>query len=83
MTDSRIPVEEIHDLYQDMDLPGSEPLSQIEVVDALDAARYLLRMALPEIPEDDGWENLIHVMVSDLCDISDRMYARAYDQEEE
>lgn len=80
---SRIPVEEIHDLYQDMDLPGSELLSPMEVVDALDAARYLLRMALPAIPEDDRMDDTIHLMISDLCDISDRMYARAYDQEEE
>lgn len=80
---SRIPVEEISDLYQDMDLPGSEPLSPMEVVDALDAARYLLKMALPEIPEDDRMDDTIHLMISDLCDISDRMYARAHFPEDE
>lgn len=80
---SRIPVEEINDLYQDMDLPGSEPLSPMEVVDALDAARYLLRMALPEIPEDDRMDDTIHLMISDLCDISDRMYACAYEEDRE
>lgn len=83
MTCSRIPIYTIDDLRCRMDRPDAEPLSPMEVVDALDGARYLLKMALSAIPEDDGMDNTIHVMISDLCDISDRMYARVYEEDRE
>ena len=76
---SRIPIETINDLRCRMDLPGEAPLYPDEVLDALDGARYLLKMALPAIPEDDGLDNTIHMMISDLCEISDRMYDQIYE----
>lgn len=75
---SRIPITKINNLYCHMDMPDAEPLSPEEVLDALDGARYLLKMALPAIPEDDGLDNTIHMMISDLCEISDRMYDQIY-----
>lgn len=75
---SRIPIRAINNLYCRMDMPDAEPFSPVEVLDALDGARYLLKMALPEIPEDDGLDNTIHMMISDLCEISDRMYDQIY-----
>ena len=80
---SRIPIMEINDLRCRMDLPGETPLSPEEILDALDGARYLLKMALPAIPEDDGLDNTIHMMISDLCEISDRMYAHIYEEDSE
>lgn len=80
---SRIPIMEINDLRCRMDRPGAEPLSSEEVLDALDGARYLLKMALPAIPEDDGYDDAVCNMIADLRDLSDRMYGYIFDPEDE
>ena len=80
---SRIPITKINNLYCHMDMPDAEPLYPDEVLDALDGARYLLKMALPGLPEDDGMDNAVHFMISDLCEISDRMYAHIYEEDSE
>lgn len=78
---SRIPIDEIDMLRFRMDLPGEKPLSQYEVLNALDGARSLLSVALSEIPEDDNCNSIVLQMVTDLRVISDRMYAYFFEPE--
>lgn len=80
---SRVPIGEIDDLRCRMDLPGEAPFSSEEILDALDGARYLLKMALPAIPEDDGYDSIVCQMVADLRDLSDRMYGYIFDPEDD
>ena len=80
---SRVPIMEINDLRCRMDLPGEAPLPPEEVLDALDGARYLLKMALPGLPEDDGYDDTVCTLITDLRDLSDRMYAHIYEEDSE
>lgn len=79
---TRIPIEEIMTLRCRMDRTGAEPLSQMEVLDALDGARYLLQMAREDMtgPKD---RNILLEAINNLRDVADGLYGCLFGEDSE